>query len=125
MLFFTKSSVDAHWLAVDYVLLPPTTPPPVFATDAEGYAEKVTPDSFGGFAKNIGLVPVTYVHDLTPGAVLIGDAFAPGPLPQGARDQISGVASVLSRAGIPQAAQSARKSGCTRSTACVPWYESR
>jgi hypothetical protein len=100
VLFFTKSTVDAHWLAVDYVILPPTTPPPVFAVDAEGYAEKVGPDSFGSFARNIGLVPVTYVHDLTPGAVLIDDAFAPGPLPQGARDQISGVASVLSRAGV-------------------------
>ncbi|HEV7678237.1 MAG TPA: hypothetical protein VGQ42_06680 [Candidatus Dormibacteraeota bacterium] len=100
VLFFTMSAVDAHWLAVDYVVLPPATVPPVFATDAEGYAEKVNPDSFGGFAKNVGLVPVTYVHDLTPGAVVIDDSFAPGPLPQGARDQISGVAGLLSRAGI-------------------------
>ena len=100
VLFFTKSSADARWLAVDFVILPPTTPPPVFATDAEGYAEKISPDSFGSFATNIGLVPVTYVHDLTPGAVVIDDSFAPGPLPQGARDEVSALATLMGRAGI-------------------------
>jgi hypothetical protein len=100
VLFFTKQTADARWLAVDFVILPPTTPPPVFATDAEGYAEKIAPESFGSYATNIGLVPVTYVHDLTPGAVVIDDSFAPGPLPQGARDVISGVAGLLGRAGV-------------------------
>jgi hypothetical protein len=85
----TKAGAKAPWLVVDIAVIKPPATLPAFALDAQGYAKLIDTSHFGDYAYNLGLVPVAYVHAISPGTITGDDEFAPGPLPKGEQDLLN------------------------------------